>query len=461
MNSHSDWSGMNEAHFCAFQQRVSLVETLLDEGITEADRDRMREEYLQRTGISERALRNWLRWYRDRGPAGLSFQRKVTTSPRIRDAALAQAIMKLVEERPSRTVPQLRRLLMAQTNYEAAVGLVSDRTIYRYLAEKGMTQKQRMALASAPGREAYHRFQAPASMVLVQGDARDGIWLPDKDGRARKTYLFAWVDDYSRRILHARYYWDEKLPRMEDSFRDMILRWGIPDKVYLDNGSVYIAEQFAWVLAQLGIKKIHHPPYQAWCKGKIEAVMKTLKLDFQAEAERAGFLTLEELNTALWAWIDVEYNLRIHSTTGQAPSERFSASLTARTDHRRVTDLAWFNALFLLRQTRTVTKYGIVKLCGNAYTVSGVSSGSVVEIRYNPFDLKQVYRFENGTCIQTLEVKKLVNTRAPTVPQESRTPVSQVSEDASRYFSRLRERQQEAATTTPSPAYSQLRKVTS
>jgi putative transposase len=458
MNTLSDWSGMNDAQFNAFQQRVSLVETILDDGITEADRDRMREEYLQQTGISERTLRNWLRWYRDRGSAGLSFQRKVTISPRIRDAALAQAIMKLVEERPSRTVPQLRRLLMAQSHYEAAVGLVSDRTIYRYLAEKGMTQKQRMALASAPGREAYHRFQAPASMVLVQGDARDGIWLPDKGGKARKTYLFAWVDDYSRKLLHARYYWDEKLPRMEDSFRDMILRWGIPDKVYLDNGSVYVAQQFAWVLAQLGIKKVHHPPYQAWCKGKVEAVMKTLKLDFQAEAERAGFLTIEELNTALWAWIDVEYNLRKHSTTGQAPSERFSASLSA--DHRRVTDLAWFNALFLLRETRTVTKYGTVKLCSNAYTVSGVSPGSVVEIRYNPFDLKQVYRFENGTCVQTLEVTKLVNTCAPTVPQESSAPVSQVSENASRYFSRLRERQQEVASAMPSPAYSQLRNVT-
>jgi len=461
MIERSDWSMMTETRFEAFQQRISLVESLLDEDIPESDRARMRDDYRLRTGIGERTLRNWLRWYRKEGAERLTFQRYLKQAPRIADPALAAAILKLIEERPLRTVPQLRRLLQAGSDNAAAVALVSDRTIYRFLTENGLSVKQRSALSCAPGRESFHQFQAPASMVLVQGDARDGIWLPGADGKARKTYLFAWVDDYSRRILHARYYWDEKLPRMEDSFRDMILRWGIPEKIYLDNGNVYIARQFAWVLSQLGIRKIHHPPYHAWCKGKVESVMKTVKLDFQAEAERAGFLTLEELNTALWAWIDVEYNRRIHSTTGQAPAERFSASLESRAaagNHRRVTDLAWFNALFLLRESRTVTKYGTVKLCANAYAIPGLRPRSVVEIRYDPFDLKKVYRFENGSCAQTLEVKDLVNERAPALPQESDAPVSEVSADAARYFSRLRDRHAEAAASKSSPAYSLLRK---
>jgi transposase InsO family protein len=464
MIMRSDWSKMTDSQFDAYQQRVSLVETLLDDDIPEADRIRMRADYRLRTGIGDRTLRNWLRWYREGGSERLAFQRCFEPAPRIGDASLAAAVLKLVEERPLRTVPQLRRLLQASSENATAIGFVSDRTLYRFLTENGLSEKRRSALACAPGRESFHQFQASSAMVLVQGDARDGIWLPDKDGRARKTYLFAWVDDYSRRILHARYYWDEKLPRMEDSFRDMILRWGIPDKVYLDNGSVYIARQFAWVLSQLGIKKIHHPPYHAWCKGKVEAVMKTLKLDFQAEAERAGFLTLEELNTALWAWIDVEYNRRIHSTTGQAPAERFAASLEMRAtsgSHRRVTDLAWFNALFLLRDPRTVTKYGTVKLCANAYAIPGVSPHSVVEIRYDPFDLKRVFRFEKGVCVQTLEVRDLVNEKAPALPQESDAPVATVSEDAARYFSRLRDRHAEDASMKPSPAYSLLRNVQS
>jgi len=214
----------------------------------------------------------------------------------------------------------------------------------------------------------------------------------------------------------------------------------------------------------LGIKKIHHPPYHAWCKGKVEAVMKTIKLDFQAEAERAGFLTIEELNTALWAWIDLEYNRRSHSTTGQAPAQRFADSLEIRASagtHRRVTDLSWFNALFLLRESRTVTKYGTVKLCANAYAIPGVSPHSVVEIRYNPFDLRVVYRFEKGTLVQTLEVKDLVNSKAPALPQESQAPVAQVSQDAANYFSGLRSQHIKEACDQPSPAYSLLRSGTS
>ncbi|MFO7729809.1 MAG: hypothetical protein R6V86_03490, partial [Spirochaetia bacterium] len=96
--------------------------------------------------------------------------------------------------------------------------------------------KARREKSHGAGKRSYHQFEASCSMELVQGDARDGIWLPKEPGSAqvRKTYLFAWVDDYSRRILHAEYFWDEKLPRMEKTFKTMVLRWGIPKKCYLD-----------------------------------------------------------------------------------------------------------------------------------------------------------------------------------------------------------------------------------
>jgi len=31
--------------------------------------------------------------------------------------------------------------------------------------------------------------------------------------------LFAILDDFSRYIVHCEFYWDEKLPRMEDSLK--------------------------------------------------------------------------------------------------------------------------------------------------------------------------------------------------------------------------------------------------
>jgi len=455
--NEANWRQLDEQHLQAWQERVELVETLLDERIHESERAEIRRSYIRRHGVSERTIRNYLRRYREDGADGLLFHRsrRAPQSPRIHDGQLREKILALIEEHPRRTVPQLRRILTNDPDYTEAISAVSDRSIYRFLASQGLTQKQRAAKAIDPSRRSYRQFEAAASMELVQGDARDGIWLPDPEAPAktRKTYLFGWIDDYSRKFLSARYYWDEKLPRLEDSFKTMLLRWGIPKKAYLDNGSVYIASQFAFVLSRLGIRKIHHKPYQAWCKGKVEAVMKTLKHEFQSEAQRAGFATLEELNSALWAWIDVEYNRRNLSTTGEPPNDRFAAGLPE--DHRRIENLEWFEALFLVRESRSVHKYGLIKLEGNKYRTE-VPHGTVIEVRYNPFDLSAVWRYEEDICVETLSAHALNHPVARRLPEERDEPAPKVSQAANRYFTELRERQAHIRSAEAAPRYSRL-----
>ena len=233
----SDLKDIDEKQLEAWRRRVALAETLLDEAIDEADRHQERRRYIEEHGVSERTIRNYLRRYREQGAEALLFYKpKGPASPRIHERRLREKILELIEQRPSRTVPQLRRLLNADSELTEAVGGVSDRSIYRFLAEAGLTQKARREKSHGAGKASYHKFEASCSMELVQGDARDGIWLPKFPGaeQVRKTYLFAWVDDYSRRILHAEYFWDEKLPRMEKTFKTMVLRWGIPKKCYLD-----------------------------------------------------------------------------------------------------------------------------------------------------------------------------------------------------------------------------------
>ena len=452
-----NWKELDEQHLAAWQQRVELVETLLDERIHETEQAEIRRSYVRAHGVSERTIRNYLRRYRQDGADGLLFYqaRRGPRSPRIHDADLREKLLALIEEHPRRTIPQLRRILSKDPHYSEAISAVSDRSIYRFLASQDLTQKQRAAKAIDPTRQSFLQFEAAASMELVQGDARDGIWLPDPEDpeKTRKTYLFGWIDDYSRKFLSARYYWDEKLPRLEDSFKTMVLRWGIPKKAYLDNGNVYIASQFAFVLSRLQIRKIHHKPYQAWAKGKVESVMKTLKNEFQSEAQRAGFRTLEELNSALWAWIDVEYNRRNHSTTGEPPNARFAAGLPA--EHRRIENLEWFESLFLVRDTRTVHKYGLIKLEGNKYRTAA-PHGTVIEVRYNPFDLSAVWRYEKDICVETLSVHTLNRQVTQRLPEESGAPAPKVSEAASRYFTELRERQAHIRNAEATPRYSRL-----
>jgi hypothetical protein len=439
MTLELDWQAIPDEEFERYQKRLEIVEIMLDDSIDSLTKRERRREYCRRHSVSDRTLRLYRAKYLKKGPAGLLFYRQRETSPRIHDEDLRNKIIQLVNELPTRTVPKLRELLSQDEKLKEKIAEVSDRSFYRFLIENGMSQKERYRILSETGRRAYHQFEAPFSLSLVQGDARDGIWLDLPEGDSKKTYLFLWVDDFSRKILFGRYYLNENLPCMVDSFRYMILRYGIPERCYLDNGAVYISKQFAYVLADLLIKQIHHRPYQAYCKGKIEATMKIIKHDFQSEAALAGFKTLEELNTAFWAWVDVRYNQRVNSTTGQAPDERFIKALPE--NHRRIEDIEKFNAMFLWRKYRKITKYGKVKLFSNQYPVQKLPHGKVVQVRFDPFDLDQIYIYDQqNNFLESSRPSKKVNNRATQVPEESKKDRSKVSQDSVNYFTRLREK---------------------
>jgi hypothetical protein len=51
-----------------------------------------------------------------------------------------------------------------------------------------------------------------------------------------QTYLVVWIDDYSRFIVGANFYDNQRVEAIEDSFRDAVMKWGKPSMMYLDNG---------------------------------------------------------------------------------------------------------------------------------------------------------------------------------------------------------------------------------
>ena len=231
------------------------------------------------------------------------------------------------------------------------------------------------------------------------------------------------------------------MPRLEDCFKRGVLRWGIPEKLYCDNGSVYISKQFDFIVKDLDIDKIHHPPYCAWCKGKIENRMKRF-LVFQKEAELAGIKTLEELNATLTAWIDLEINKKKHTSTGEVPDERFWNNIEYH-PIKRITDLDAFEALFFWRKPSTVNKYGKIQFKKNQYPVKGLAGGSKVEIRYDPFDLSEIHLYHDGKYYSKL-IASLLNTPAiEKIPEEKPKEDVKISRDSVRYFEQIRKKYNE------------------
>ena len=152
MSGPIDWERLSDEAFAAFLDRLELVELVGDPKVEESEKHQARRRYREDHQISERTIRNYLARYRRQGAAGLVFHHPPhDPSPRIHEPQLAAKILELIEELPSRSVPQLRRLLGAQEPFATQIAGVSDRSIYRFLQEKGLTHRERSRmLMSAP-----------------------------------------------------------------------------------------------------------------------------------------------------------------------------------------------------------------------------------------------------------------------------------------------------------------------
>src|SRR5699024_3372523 len=77
--------------------------------------------------------------------------------------------------------------------------------------------------------------------------------------------------------------------------------------------------------------------------------------------------SLDELNALFTSWIEVVYHRAIHSTTDQAPIQRWSDGWTDRRPHRK--DPEVIAEAFRWSAHRTVSKSATVSLHSNTYQV--------------------------------------------------------------------------------------------
>ena len=339
-----------------------------------------------RTQVSLTTLRRYLKAYRSGGFEALRPPpRSDRGTPRAFDPKILDRAIELREEQPARTTAMLVELLRHDPTVELAEPL-NVHTLTTHLRRRGKTRR---LLAQSP--TAFRRFEREHPNSLWQGDALVGPWLPDTAvaGRKRRAHLFCFVDDHSRLVPYAEFFWEEALPRMERVLKVAILRRGLPKAIYVDNGAVYSAKQFGVACASLGIGRLHSTPYRPEGRGKQERFFETVRLQFLPEVEASQLTTLAELNESFWAWLACVYHVRVHSETGQTPLERFTAGL----DQVRPADPELVRRAFLWREQRRVTKTATISLQGNRYQVDPRFAGRQLELRFDPFDLAHIELF--------------------------------------------------------------------
>jgi putative transposase len=347
--------------------------------------------YSRRTRVGISTLRRYLRAYQAGGFDALRPQERTDKGvPRALPPEVLEKAIALRQEQPARTTPMLVELLQRDPELHLP-GPLNAHTLTTHLRQHGKTRR---LLAQSP--RAFHRFEKEAVNDLWQGDAMVGPWLPDPSvpGKKKRAHLFCFLDDHSRLVPHAEFFWEEALPRLERVLKVAILKRGLPQALYVDNGQVYHATQFAAACAALGIDCRHTAPYAPESKGKQERFFRTVRLQFLPEVETSAIATLSALNESFWAWLELVYHRTAHSETGQSPLERFQAGLSTV----RQADGETLRKAFLWREKRRVRKDGRIALQGNTYRVDAQFVGRQIELRFDPFDLAMLEVWLDGNC---------------------------------------------------------------
>ena len=302
--------------------RYAVIAPLVCRNLEPAERLALRKEILAATHrfpgdrslrqIAPRTLRQWIQLYRKCGLDGLrAGPRKDKGTPRAVPIEVIERAKILKAEIPGRSSRTLCDLLAAE-----GLGAVAPSTLGYHLRNSLLPPAGKGAAAKA-----FKRYEHVRPNDCWQSDMTDGLWIPDPADPSvdRKCYLHAFIDDHSRLVLHAQFYWRESLPALEHCFRRALASNGIPSMAYWDNGSAYRSTQLRKMAARLKIEIVFSTPYCPEGKGKIERFWKTLKAGFYPEAEAASIKSLDELNKFLWAWLDAYYTNRVHSETDQTP----------------------------------------------------------------------------------------------------------------------------------------------
>lgn len=334
----------------------------------------------RRVRISRQTLDRWIRDWRTGGFDALVPNSRHATART--PAEVLELAVALRRENPDRTAAAIRRILRTQLGWSP-----DERTLQRHFTRLGLARADR----EAPS--VFGRFEADRPNELWTGDALHG---PKIGGR--KTYLFAFIDDHSRAIVGYRFGYAEDTVRLAAALRPALASRGVPEAIYVDNGSAFVD---AWLLracAQLGIKLTHSTPGRPQGRGKIERLFRTVRDQFLVEITgepdqpgRHQVTDLLELNRLFAAWVETAYHRTIHSETGQPPLQRWQTGAPFA-----LPTPAALTEAFLWEERRTVTKTATVSLHGNTYQVDPALVGRKVELVFDPFDLTTVEVRQGG-----------------------------------------------------------------
>jgi transposase InsO family protein len=204
------------------------------------------------------------------------------------------------------------------------------------------------------------RFEAPHPNALWQIDIMGKTYFP----LIGELYLICVVDDHSRFIPHAQWFYRQYGINVYQVIYNAFIRYGLPEAILSDRGSQFKAARrgeanYQWYAQNLGITPLYGQKPQT--KGKIEGLFRFVQRDFVME--NVHLSSLKEVNEAFSRWLD-DYNFN-HEHEGinkQCPADLYTESL------RRLTREE-LQFILVHEEPRRVLKTAAITYYGHYYRV--------------------------------------------------------------------------------------------
>lgn len=213
------------------------------------------------------------------------------------------------------------------------------------------------------------------------------------------------VDDHSRLIVGGRLFYADTAYHFQQVLKHAVSAFGIPQKLYVDNGSVYVNKQLDLICGSIGTLKLQTPVRDGASKGKVERAFRTLKERWIYGLDTSTISSLEQFNELLADYIR-SYNTTVHSSIKDTPINRFLAS---NSHIKTPKSSEWLDERFHNRITRKVNNDSCVSIDKVSYDAPQQFIGMKVDIRFLPDRMDEAFILYEGIHFPLGKTDKVAN----------------------------------------------------
>ena len=332
---------------------------------------------------SPKTISKWVSLYQTGGiDALMPKERSDKGATRVLPDTAIEEIYRLKEAFPRLNATQIHKQLVENSFIPATVSVCA---VQRFIRHNDLKS------ARNPGMRDRKAFEEDSFGKMWQADT---CYLPyiTEDGKRRRVYCIMIIDDHSRLLVGGGLFYNDNAYNFQKVFKQAVATYGIPLKLYVDNGCSYSNEQLSLICGSIGTVLLHTKVRDGASKAKIERQWRSLKEQWLYTLDMDSIHSLEEFNRLLSGYIR-NHNTSYHSGIRDIPLERYRRTcMQVKMPGSR----AWLDECFMNRVTRRVNRDATVSIDRTYYDVPMQFIATKVEIRFLPDDMSTAYILYEG-----------------------------------------------------------------